>query len=438
MQVAALRKALGRDARGRDWIVTIPRVGYRLLLPEDSAPALPQKPTLAILPFANLNGDADQDWFAAGVAQDIATALSRFRSFAVLARNTATPARESRQAAKDVARELGVRYILEGSVRRAGDRLRITAQLVDEDGTHLWADGFDGAASAVFDFQDSITEAVATKVAPSIQRAEIERSRRLRAGSVSSYDIYLRAMAKIATESERENAEALVLLKQGLEADPHNAHLNAMAAWVLEHRITMGWASLVEDARAQCYEYARRGLERAEGDPAVTAHCAMSLIQVARKYDWGMAVLDAAVEANPNNMMVMTSAGVANLHCGEIRIAQELLLRAIRLSPRDLLTHISLSGLAHASLILGDHEAALVWAARALAVNPNFDPIYWMLVAANAHLGRLDEARRYLAELQRIAPGVTIERIRAGQPAKDPSRLGPILAGLRLAGLPED
>ena len=163
----------------------------------------------------------------------------------------------------------------------------------------------------------------------------------------------------------------------------------------------------------------------------------MALIQVVRKYDWGMAVLTAALEANPNNLLVVGAAGVANLHCGSVAEALALFQRARRLSPRDPAAHISLCGTAHAQLILGNYDEALVSAARSLAVNPNFDATYWMLIAANAHLGRLDEARRFLEELKRIAPGVTIARIKAGQPAKDPGRLAAILEGLRLAGLEE-
>lgn len=205
----------------------------------------------------------------------------------------------------------------------------------------------------------------------------------------------------------------------------------------LEHRITMGWPAVGANDREKCFELARRGLEKAAGDPTVMAHCAMALVQVAREYDWGMAVLAAAVDSNPNNMQVVTAAGVASLHCGSVASALVLFHRASRLSPLDLFAHISLCGTAHAQVILGNYEQALESATRALAVNPNFDPTYWMLIAANAHLGRIEEAHHFLGELTRMAPGVTIASIRAGQPAKDPSRLAAILAGLRLAGLPE-
>jgi TolB-like protein/tetratricopeptide (TPR) repeat protein len=441
VQISALRKTLGPAPNGREWIATVPRVGYRLVRLIDGSEttniALSVTPALAVLPFANLSGVAEQDYFSKGVVDDIITALSRFKSFAVIARNSSFVFREV--DVRRVAKELGVRYVLEGSVRRSGNRLRITARLVEGvGGAHLWAQSFDGELDNLFEFQDDITERVATIVGPLIQRAEISRSRGERPGSIAAYDIYLRALSKILTESASDNAEAFALLAKGLTLEPDNALLNAHAAWALEHRITMGWPPLGPEDREKCFMLARRGLENSAGDPAVTAHCAMALIQVAREYDWGMAVLKEAVEANPNNLMVVTAAGVANLHCGSIEMALALFHRASRLSPRDPLAHISLCGTAHAQMILGNYSDVLVWAARALAINPNFDASLWMLIAANAHLGRLDHARHFLVELKKASPGITIARIKAGQPAKEPSRISAILEGLRLAGLEED
>jgi TolB-like protein len=443
VQIAALRKSLGPTSDGREWIATVPRVGYRLVRPLDGSGktnvAHSVTPALAVLPFANLSGVAGQDYFCEGVVDDIITALSRFKSFAVIARNSSFVFKDLAVDVRRVAKELGVRYVLEGSVRRSGNMLRITARLVEGvGGAHLWAQTFDGELDNVFEFQDDITERVATIVGPLIQRAEIDRSRGERPGSIAAYDIYLRALSKILTESASDNAEAFALLAEGLTLEPDNALLNAHAAWALEHRITMGWPPLGAEDRERCFMLARKGLENSAGDPAVSAHCAMALLQVAREYDWGMAILKEAVEANPNNLMVVTAAGVANLHCGNVETALALFHRASRLSPRDPLAHISLCGTAHAQMILGNYSEVLVWAARALAINPNFDATLWMLIAANAHLGRLDQARHFLDELRKSSPGITIARIKAGQPAKDPRRISAILEGLRIAGLEED
>jgi TolB-like protein len=442
VQIAALRKALGSSTDGHDWIATVPRIGYRLLRSESAASGSDNvsgvKPALAVLPFANLGGDPEQDYFADGVVEDIITALSRFTNFAVIARNSSFTYKGRAVDVRQVASELGVRYVLEGSVRRAGNRLRITTQLIDgASGAHLWAQTFDGALDDVFEFQDRITEAVATIVAPHIQAAEIERARRERPGSIAAYDSYLAALPKILAETERENTAAYALLTDALALEPNNGLLLAYAAWVLEHRTTMGWPPLSQHDRQKCFEFARRGLENAAGDPVTMTHCAMALVQVAREYDWGMAVLNAALAANPNSMTVTTAAGVANLHCGSVEEALALLERSTRLSPRDPFAHLSLTGTAHAHMILGNYEEAIGFATRSIATNPNFDASYWMLTAANAHLQRMDQARHYLGRLLKLTPGVTLARIKEGQPAKDPSRLAAILEGLWIAGLPE-
>ena len=322
-----------------------------------------------------------------------------------------------------------------GQCTEVGNRLRITAQLVDSvTGAHLWARNFDGALEDVFDFQDRITESVATLVEPRIQAAEIERSRRERPGSVATYDIYLQALTKISSESAKDNAEAYELLTQALAHEPDNGVFLAHAAWALEHRITMGWPSIGPDDRQKCADLARRGLEHAGGDAMLMAHCGMSLLIGAKDYDWGMAVVQAAVEANPNNLLIVARAGIANLFFGSIEDALTYLHRANRLSSGDPGAHFSLTGIGIVHMIRGNYDEALVWAARALASNPNFDPTYWVLIAANAHLGRMDEARRFLENLKRNSPGVTIASIKAAQHARDPSRHAAILEGLRLAG----
>jgi TolB-like protein len=426
VQIAALRRAMGTDGEGRDWILTVPREGYRLTgwgAESPPPPFLPALPSLAVLPFQNLSGDLEQDYFASGVVDDIITALSRFKSFVVV---------------RQISGGSGARYELTGSVRRAGDRLRINALLAEgASGTQLWSQNFDGTSADVFDFQDRITESVASVIEPNIIAAETDRARRERPQSMAAYDIYLRALAKILAESESDNAEAHRLLTKALELEPNNAVLLGHAAWTFAHRIAMGWTATGPDDRAECLELSRRGLEHAAGNPQVMVHCGMALIEACREYDWGMAVVRAAVEANPNNLMIVTAAGVASIHCGGIDDALAYFHRANRLSPFDAFAHIWLCGAAHCHMILAKYADALEWASRALALNTNFDPTYWMLASANAHLGRMDEAKHFLAELQRLAPGISIARIMAGQPAKDTSRMAAVLEGLRLAGMPE-
>ena len=440
VQIGQLRKLLGPGPQGQDWIVTVPRVGYRLVLPQTPDPATAEtpRPALAVLPFANLSGDPAQDYFADGVVEDIITALSRFKSFAVIARNSSFTYKGQAVDVRQVGHDLGVRYVLEGSIRRAGDRLRISAQLVEcEGGQHIWAEHFDGKTGDVFDFQDRITESVATVVEPYIQKAELDRSRRERPGSIAAYDLYLRALPKLSMETAEDNAEAFALLTMALALEPDNPVFLALASFALGHRGTVAYPPIGRDDRQECAALARRGLERAAGDATVIAHCSMVLLHNTKDYDWAMAAIQSAVEANPNDLLVVSRAGIAHLHCGSIDDALAFFHRAIRLSPRDPAAHICLTGLAHCQMVLGNYPEALVWAARSLTLRPNNHCTYWMLIAANAQLGRMDEARKFLDQFRKLAPGVSIASIWAGQPQRDPSRCAAILDGLRLAGMAE-
>ncbi len=440
VQIAQLRKLLGTGPQGQDWIVTVPRLGYRLILPQALTTAVSDspRPALAVLPFVNLSGDAAQDYFADGVVEDIITALSRFKSFAVIARNSSFTYKGQAVDVRQVGHDLGVRYVLEGSIRHADARLRISAQLVEcEYGQHIWAEHFDGTIDAVFDFQDRITESVATVVEPHIQKAELERSRRERPGSIAAYDLYLRSLPRLSMETPADNAEAFALLTEALMLEPDNPAFLAIASFAIGHRDTMGYPPIGPNDRLKCADLARRGLERAAGDATVIAHCSMALLHNNKDYDLAMAAIQSAVEANPNDLLVVSRAGIAHLHCGSIADSLSYFHRAFRLSPRDPGAHTSLTGIAHCQLVLGDYTAALVWAARSLTLRPNYQCTYWMLIAANAQLGRMDEARKFLDAFRKLAPGVTIASIWAGQPQKDPSRCAAILDGLRLAGLAE-
>jgi adenylate cyclase len=399
---------------------------------------LPDKPSLAVLPFQNMSGDAEQDYFADGIVEDIITALSRFRSFAVIARNSSFVYKGKAVDVRTVARELGVRYVLEGSVRRAGPRLRITAQLVDAaTGEHLWADKFDGSLEDVFDVQDRITETVVTIVEPQIREAEIQRSRQERPGSLAAYDLYLQALPKQHAWTQEGNAEAFALLSRAIALEPNNGVFLAQALYTLQHRIVVGWPALAADDRAVARDLIQRALANARGDAAILAKCGGALMFLNRDYDLGFATTRRAVESNPNHVEVTLFAAVGSLHCGNIDEALTYFNRALRLSPADPDSHITLTGVAHAEMIRGQYAEALAVAERALAFNPNYDPTYWMLIAANAQLGHIDEARRWLARFRELVPTMTVARIKAGQIDKDPSRMAPILEGLRLAGLEE-
>lgn len=398
----------------------------------------PRRPTVAVLPFDNMGGNSEQEYFADGVVEDIITALSRFKDFAVVARNSSFVYKGRAVDVRQVARELGVRYVLEGSVRRARDRLRITAQLVDAaTGAHLWADKFDGKLDDVFEFQDQITGKVASLVEPTIRWAEIERSRRERPDGVEAYDLYLRALPMHLSQTQDANAEAIALLLRAIDLEPNNPTFLVYAGNAMLHRSTMGWPAIGADDTALGIELVERALAHARDDAVALSLSSMMLIHNLRDYDRGLALTQRAVDTNPNNLTVMIFAGITHLHLGNLDDAIAFSEHAIRLSPSLDGAHWPLTAIAHAQMVKGNFEDALVWAKRSVSANPSFVCTYWMLVAANAQLGRADEAKRHLATLRRLSPGVTVARVWAAQPQKDPSRLTAILEGLRLAGLEE-
>ena len=257
VQISVLRKSLGLGPSGVEYIITMPRVGYRLVQPTAAAePEGSPRPALAVMPFANLSGDVGQDYFADGVVEDIIIALSKFRSFAVIARNSTFAYRGRSPSVPQVATELGVLYVLEGSVRRMGDHIRITAQLVDgKTGSNFWAQNFDGATADIFDVQDQITASVAAVVGTKIELAEIDRSRRKRPGNLDAYDYYLRALQKLYTYLDTDNLAAITLLHQAIALEPDFALALAWAAYGYEHRVTMGWDAASPDDGAKALNW---------------------------------------------------------------------------------------------------------------------------------------------------------------------------------------
>lgn len=433
VQIAALRRALGPGSAGQDWIVTVPRTGYRLALPPEPT-AAPAVPRLALLPFTG-DGDPTGDWFAAGVADDLVAALGRFRSFAVLSRQAGLGLSGS---PVQIAGQIGADYLLAGSARRAGDRLRLVTELIDgATGRILWAERFDGMADLIFEAQDRIVARTATTLEPRIARAEIDRSLRRPATTLGAHDFFLRALALLHRETEPANREADALVARALALAPDHALYLAHASWVLEHRITMAWPALGADDRARCLALAARAEAGAEGDPVVLAHCALSFLQVGRDYDRGLALAEAAAEANPHCVIALLARGVCRLHAADAASALDPFARVIALSPGDPLRHIAHCGRADAHFLAGDLEAAIDEAQRALAVNPSFDASHWVLAAALAGAGRLDEARAAGTRLAALSPGITLARIQAAQPSRYPEGRDRLIAGLRLAGLPE-
>lgn len=440
VQIATLRRHLGTDDQGRDWIVTVPRLGYRLVsaAAQTAKPPTHLSPALAVMPFVNLGGDTQEDFLADGIVEDLITALSKFTAFAVIARSSSFAYKGRAVDVRLLAEELGMRYVLEGSLRRAGDQVRISAQLVDcESGRHLWADRFDGGMQDVFAVQDRITEAVAGLVEPRILRAEIERARRAPPQNLDAYELYLRALPDVYATRPEANARAQALLDQAIALDPGFAPALAVAAQTLLLKIVMAFDGSSAADRARAVDLARRALAVTQEDGFVLNYAGFVLLQIGREYDLGLALLRRAIAENPNDARALNGAGVGELMAGDLQRGADCLLRALRLSPNGFGAHWQLTGLAHIRLVEGNLAEALDWAQRSLAINPGYDATHWMLIASSAYLGDMAAAQRHLEAFLALSPGMTLSRIRAAQYPRDPRRIEVILEGLRLAGLPE-
>ena len=440
VQIALLRRTLGKAPDGTDWIVTVSRVGYRFQ-PKGSAVAEAPKgaslPSLVVMPFTNLGVDAGDEYFADGIVEDLTTGLARFKSLVVISRSSAFAYKGRVVDTRKLSREVGADYVLEGSVRRGPDRLRVTAQLIDgSDGGHLWADNFDGDLFELFDFQNRITDAVVAIVEPSVKAAEINRSRRERPGSLAAYDLFLRGQFKLRTNKIEETAEALALFDQALEVEPDNVRFLAAAASALQHGVSMGWPSAGPAQVNRLIEVSMHGLQVVADDAEALSLFGLGLVD-AKESDLGYAALLRAFEINPNSLMAVNCLGIATLHLARVDDAEGYLLRALRLNSRDPEIRYSLTALAHIEMIRGNYEAALSYAERSFSIAEGFGATSWMLIAANALLGRIDEARRQLQKYLSLTPDMTIADIVRGQPNREPDRIANILAGLRLAGLPE-
>ena len=439
VQIAALRKELGTGPNGTDWIVTVPRIGYRL--PRDPArTGLPPaagsgQPTLAILPFVNLSGDAGRDYFADGIVEDLITALSRFKSFSVVSRYSSFAYRGRAADVRQVAHELGVRYLLEGSVRLSPERVRVTVQLVDAaSGTHLWASSFDGELAQIFQFQDRITESVVGLVEPQIRRAEIERARRRWPENPQAYDHFLRALPYFNSRHPEDYLTAREHLDRAIELQPDYAQALAYASWSLARRSTLRLVPPTAEEASRCIGLARAAMAAGDDDPVVLAISAHSLIAVGHMRVEGLAAVERALAANPNNVVVLLLAGICNMLAGDATKAELCSNRSYQLSPGapEAAESLAISGFAR--FVKGDYAGAIGPMEQARATLTDWPPNYWMLIAAYAHLGRLEDAHRLLEQSLHIAPGLSLAGIQVIVDRSD-GRLASLADGLRKAGV---
>jgi adenylate cyclase len=401
-------------------------------------PARPMRPSIAVLPFTNMSGDPEQEYFADGMVEDIITALSRFNQLFVIARNSTFTYKGRAVDIRQVAKELDVRFVLEGSVRKAGGRVRITGQLIDAaSGAHLWADKFDGGVEDVFDLQDKITASVVGAIEPTLRKVEIERARRRPVENLDAYDLYLRALPHVYAFRPDENLKALELLNSAIALDPAYAPALAFAAWCYEQRLVRGWAAVGKDDARIAISLAQRAIA-ADGDDAMVMACAgFVLVMVGRDYDTGLHAVRRGLELNPGSGFVAFISATALLMGGFSEEALSQAERAIVLSPMDPGAFLFLTITALAHLFSGRPEQALEFAGRSAALYPDWDTTYWALVPAYVQLDRMAEARAALARLVSLSPGLTVSGARQRLPIRNTESLEVVLQSFRKAGLPE-
>jgi TolB-like protein/class 3 adenylate cyclase/Tfp pilus assembly protein PilF len=403
-----------------------------------TSPANSDKPSIAVLPFINMSNDPEQEYFVDGIVDDIITSLSRFNQLFVIARNSSFTYKGRAVDVRQVADELDVRYVLEGSVRKAGGRLRINGQLIEATtGGHLWADRFDGTIEDVFEFQDKITETVVGAIEPTIRKVEIERARRKPIDNLDAYDLYLRALPDVYAFRPKENLSALALLTEAIDLEPSYAPALAHAAWCIEQRLTRSWPRVSENDEERAIALARRAIAADSDDATALVLAGFVLYMVGRDYTTGLDAVGRAVERNPGAGFVNFLAGTALVYGGEPERALLLLQRAMMLGPLDPSYYMYLMVAAWAELFSGRPNEALTLAERSVALYPDWDSTYWALIPAYVQLERLPDAQAALAKYQLLAPGMTISELRRLLPFRYPAPLDMTLDGLRKAGLPE-
>ena len=449
--IRELRSKLG-DVDHR-LIRTIPRRGYLLdarAAPADppavvpvaaidkSTTALPDRPSLAVLPFMNMSGDPEQDYLAEGIAEEIITALSRCGSLLVIARNSSFAYQDRNIDVRQIGRELQVRYVLEGSVQRAGDRLRITTQLVEAlSGTHLWADHFDGDRSEIFELQDRITASVAAAAEPNVQAAEIARLKPKSTPDLEAYDLMLRAQALERKYTEESLSDALQCLERAIAINPSYAPALALAAFCHCERRSHGWSNNPEVDRAEGYRLSIRALEHGRDDANVLWMVSRAVRVLGADTHGARELANRSLLLNPSSTAALTEAAWSELFAGNPQAALEFVRRAERLNPRDPKAWLTDSVAAHAHFAAGHLDEAVGRARKVLAQNAHFSPSVRVLAASLAMLGRRDEAAAAIRRLLSIEPDLTVRELRDRLGHQDTSVLNPFLEGLRMAGLPE-
>ena len=449
----AARRAIGDSGAEQRLIKTLPRKGFRFVgsvqeahwpageiaagQPGERALELPDRPSIAVLPFQNVGGDPRQEYLADGLSEDIITALSRFKSLFVVSRHSSSSYRERPFDVGRIGRELGVRYVLEGSVRGTVDRVRITSQLIDSaTGTHLWADRVDGTTGDIFEIQDRVTESVVAAIAPAVEKTELARAKRKSTENLHAYELYLRGSARLyQIAGGQKYDDALCLFNRAIELDPAFAAAYGRAAICYAYARSNGWKLETSDEDGEVRTLVRRAVEFGKEDAMALSAGGWALAYVVRDLEAAAALMDRALALNSNLAQAWFCGGWAKNWSGEPKLAIERFARALRLDP--LAPSLPSSGTAHAHFFLGNYDEAASWAASALQDNPDFQGGLRIYAASHAMIGRTDQARKAIDRLLQLVPALCISNLRDRLgPYRHLANLEQYEEGLQRAGLP--
>jgi adenylate cyclase len=398
--------------------------------------ALPDKPSITVLPFQNMSGDPEQEYFADGMVEDIITGLSRSRSLFVIARNSSFTYKGKVVDIKQVGRELGVRYVLEGSVRKAGNRVRITGQLIEAStGNHIWAERFDGGLEDIFDLQDRVTSSVIGAIYPSIRFAEIERSRRKRPQDLNAYDYAMRAMPYVWALEKDESAKALEMLDAAIAIDPKYPLALSLAGWCHAQRAVYNWADDIAGAQLLALTLAERAAELSGDDPLILAVLG-AVHTFVRNYGTARVLLERAITLDPSAAWAWSRLGWLENYTDRPERALENFERALRLSPLDPMNFNNYVGMGSSHEISENYEKAAAFYLRALDERPHAIWIYRNLASSLCGADRMEDAKKAYAEVMRSYPDLTISKFKQAM-VFSPAALDRMAENLRKLGLPD-
>ncbi|GAA0635295.1 winged helix-turn-helix domain-containing tetratricopeptide repeat protein [Brevundimonas lenta] len=451
--INAARTAIGDNGQEQRLIRTVARKGFRFVgevaevasqaaTPDaarsDRSVPLPDKPSIAVLPFVNLSGDPEQDYFADGMVEDIITALSHIRWLFVIARNSSFTYKGRASEVTQIGRDLGVRYVLEGSVRKAANRVRITGQLIDATtGGHLWAERYEGALDDVFELQDRITESVVGAIAHELERAEIERAKRKPTESLDAYDHFLRGMANFHAGTQPSVDQALGSFRKAIALDPEYASAYGMAAWCLFWRRLNGWTADPALDTTEGARLARAAVDLGKNDAVALTRGGHALAHFTRDLDVGIDFLDKALVLNPNLAAAWFLGGYLRIWRGQPEDAITRFEHAMRLSPLDTEMFRMQAGVGMAHFMAGRLDQARVWAEKAWRDVPIFGLSVAVIAASHALDGRQDDARRAMEEFRKLDPALRLGSLEDWLPFERAEDIARFADGLRKAGLPE-